>query len=103
MRGYQRFESAGIDGSLGDEILVTPFNDCSALEELFKSKGDRIACVIMEPCPSGVGFVPATDEFMATARNLTRKHGALLILDEIITGFRFCSGEWPGCTVCSPI
>lgn len=90
--GYQRFESAGINGPLGDQILVTSFNNSAALEKLFKSKGDQIACIIMEPCPSGAGFIPATDEFMATAQRLTRKHGALLILDEIITGFRFCSG-----------
>jgi glutamate-1-semialdehyde 2,1-aminomutase len=89
--GFDKVESAGVPISTGEEIIITPFNDPDNLRKLFRSLGDRIACFIMEPCMGGAGFIPATGEFMRTARELTTKYGALLILDEIITGFRFCA------------
>jgi len=71
---------------------VTPFNDCDNLRKIFRSLGDRIAAFIFEPCLGAAGFVPANPEFMQTARELTAQYGTLLILDEVITGFRFCAG-----------
>lgn len=90
--GFDHVDSAGMNGSADRNTLVTRFNDPQALADLFKSRGDEIACFIFEPCPGNGGFIPATAEYMQTARQLTERHGALLILDEVITGFRFCAG-----------
>lgn len=91
--GYQQVDSAGIPSSLDEEICVTRFNDVEALERFFAKKGDRLAAFIFEPCPSKAGFTPATREYMQAARRLTAHYGALLILDEVITGFRYCAGS----------
>jgi glutamate-1-semialdehyde 2,1-aminomutase len=87
-----RVDSAGVPETTEKEIVVARFNDVDNLRKIFRTFGDRIACFILEPCPSGIGFIPATGAFMKAARELTREHGALLILDEVITGFRFCAG-----------
>jgi glutamate-1-semialdehyde 2,1-aminomutase len=89
--GFDQVDSAGVPLSTADEILVTRFNDVERLQRVFEQYGDRIACFIFEPCMGGAGFVPATAEFMMAARDLTAHYGALLILDEIITGFRYCA------------
>jgi len=94
-RGEGRFDavdSAGVPEATADEIVVIPFNDVDTLHKVFRSMGDRIACLIFEPCLGGAGFIPATAAFMGAARRLTEQYGALLILDEVITGFRFCVG-----------
>ena len=90
-QGYAQVDSAGVPTTTDEEILVTRFNDVERLEEVFKRYGDQLACFIFEPAPSGAGFILATPEFMRTARELTTKYGALLILDEVITGFRYCA------------
>jgi glutamate-1-semialdehyde 2,1-aminomutase len=90
--GFDEVDSAGVPDSTHEEVLVTRFNDTQRLYDLFAEKGDQIACFIMEPCPSHAGFISATGEYMRAARELTQRHGALLILDEVITGFRFCPG-----------
>ena len=89
--GFDKVDSVGVPPSTAEEIIVTPFNDVEALEQVFRADGDRVACFIFEPCPGRNGFIPASPEFMTRARALTEKHGALLILDEVITGFRFCA------------
>jgi len=89
--GFNTVDSKGVPHSTQEEIIVTRFNDVDNLRKLFRSLGDRIACFIFEPCLGGAGFIPATAEFMAAARELTQRYGALLILDEIITGFRYCA------------
>jgi len=89
---FDRVDSAGVSRSTDEEIAVIPFNDVGALHQVFASHGDRIACLIFEPCLGSAGFVPATRQFMGAARDLTQQYGALLILDEIITGFRYCAG-----------
>lgn len=90
--GFDRVDSAGVNGNADHNTLVTRFNDPQALTDLFAARGDEIACFIFEPCPGNAGFIPATAEYMRTARELTARHGALLILDEVITGFRYCAG-----------
>ncbi|MGI6376361.1 MAG: aspartate aminotransferase family protein [Anaerolineae bacterium] len=90
--GFDRVDSAGVNGGADHNTLVTRFNDPQALSDLFAAHGDEIACFICEPCPGNGGFVPATGEYMRAARELTARYGALLILDEVITGFRFCAG-----------
>jgi glutamate-1-semialdehyde 2,1-aminomutase len=73
--------------------MVTRFNDSDALEQLFGRWGERIACFIVEPVVGAGGSIPAEPAYMHLARQLTEKHGALLILDEVISGFRFRAGD----------
>ncbi|MHB1319025.1 MAG: aspartate aminotransferase family protein [Anaerolineae bacterium] len=89
--GYDSVDSAGVSSTTDDEIMVTRFNDVEALERVFGAHGDRIAAFIFEPCPSVAGFIPASLDYMQAARQLTAHHGAVLILDEVITGFRYCA------------
>lgn len=84
-------DSAGVSRDCADHILVTRFNDVESLRAVFRQHGDRIAAFIFEPCMGYGGFVPASPEFMHAARELTAHYGALLILDEVITGFRYCA------------
>jgi glutamate-1-semialdehyde 2,1-aminomutase len=91
--GYDHVESAGIPQAVTDEVVVTSFNDPERLREDFRRLGDRLACLIVEPFIGVGGFMPATREYLATARQLTEQYGALLILDEVIAGFRFRAGN----------
>jgi len=88
--GFDQVDSTGLPDTTAREIIVTPFNDVDSLRKIFRSMGDRIACFILEPT-LGSGFIPATAEFMSAARELTNRCGALLILDQVITGFRYCA------------
>lgn len=87
--GFEGRDSAGVLDDIHRRTLVTRFNDGDALERTFKEKGDRLACFIVEPFMGVGGFLPASMEYLRRARELTRKHGALLVFDEIISGFRF--------------
>ena len=86
-------ESAGLPAAVADEVLVTRYNDPQALEDAFRQHGDRIACFIVEPFIGEGGFMLATPEYLRTARALTEQYGGLLILDEVIAGFRFRAGD----------
>lgn len=90
---FQHAESRGLPSAVADQVLVTGFNDVGMLEEQFRRYGPGIACFILEPFMGSSGSLPATMAFLKTARDLTRKHGALLIFDEVISGFRFCAGS----------
>jgi glutamate-1-semialdehyde 2,1-aminomutase len=79
------------EGAVADTIVL-PFNDLDAAQRAFERDGDRIACAIVEPCAANMGVVPAGDGFLEGLRSLTRDHGALLIFDEVITGFRVARG-----------
>jgi glutamate-1-semialdehyde 2,1-aminomutase len=91
--GFQHVESEGISAVVADSVIVTRFNDCELLEEHLHQHGDKIACFIVEPCLGAGGILPATPEYLETARELTDRYGALLILDEVITGFRYRAGD----------
>ncbi len=80
--------SAGVPQAVSKDTLVLPYNDVEALQTLFKEKGDQLACVILEPIAGNMNFVRATPEFMQTLRELCTQHGAVLIIDEVMTGFR---------------
>jgi glutamate-1-semialdehyde 2,1-aminomutase len=81
-------DSAGLNkGTLGG-TLVTPLNDEAALEAMFTTHGAQIAAAIIEPVPANYGLLPQRAEFLHRLAGLCRKHGALLILDEVISGFR---------------
>lgn len=90
---FDHLESEGLSSSIGAEIQLTRFNDIEDLRAAFARNGDRIACFLVEPMLGSGGGMAATPEYLAEARKLTEKHGALLLCDEIITGFRFRAGD----------
>ena len=89
----ERMESEGLSMSTAGEILLARFNDVERLEALFRAHGDDIACVLIEPILGAAGGMVATREFLAVIRTLTENNGALLLADEVITGFRFRAGD----------
>ena len=84
-------DSPGVPAALAANTLTLPFNNTSALEEVFAEHED-IAAVIIEPVVGNMGCVPPRDGYLETVRKLTRDHGALLIFDEVMTGFRLTRG-----------
>jgi glutamate-1-semialdehyde 2,1-aminomutase len=80
--------SAGVPADLARHTRVLPYNDPEALAEAFAAYGPEIACVIVEPVAGNMNLVAPKPEFLAACRELTEKHGALLIFDEVMTGFR---------------
>jgi glutamate-1-semialdehyde 2,1-aminomutase len=85
-------DSAGVPADLARHTLNLPFNSPTAVEEAFARYGDRAAAVIVEPVAGNMGCIPPADGFLEQLRTLTTRHGALLIFDEVITGFRVALG-----------
>ena len=85
-------DSAGVPASFTAETLVVPFNDRAAIERAFAEHGAQIAALITEPVPANMGLVPPETGFLQFLRDITAAHGALLIFDEVITGFRLAFG-----------
>lgn len=85
-------DSAGIPRDIAKLTMVLPFNDFDAVEQCFKLYGDKIAGVIVEPYPANVGLIVPLKGFLARLRQLCTQCGALLIFDEVITGFRVGAG-----------
>jgi glutamate-1-semialdehyde 2,1-aminomutase len=81
--------SAGVSAAVAADTLVAPYNDAEAVSEIMAAQGDSIAAIIVEPVAANMGLIPPEPGFLETLRELTRKHGALLIFDEVINGFRF--------------
>jgi len=81
-------DSAGVPKAYTEQTLVLPYNDIAALEDLFVLKGDELACVIIEPIAGNMNCVPPVPGFLEKLRELCTKHGAVLIFDEVMTGFR---------------
>ncbi len=84
--------SLGVPAALAALTLTAPFNDLEAVRRLFRERGTEVAAVIVEPVAGNMGVVPPTSGFLAGLRELCTAHGALLIFDEIITGFRVARG-----------
>ena len=82
----------GIPPEVAGQTLAPPFNDAAALRACFAEFGDRIACVIVEPVVGNMGCVPPLPGYLEVMRELTTQHGALLIFDEVMTGFRLSYG-----------
>lgn len=80
--------SAGVPASFTEHTLVLEYNNPQALVDCFKAHGKDIACVIVEAVAGNMNMVPATQEFINTMRELCTQYGALLIVDEVMTGFR---------------
>ncbi len=91
--GFDHLESRGLPAQAGEQVLLTRFNDTDHLHDVFARHGDRLACFIVEPVVGSGGMIPARRAYLQAARELTHRHGALLILDEVITGFRFRAGD----------
>ncbi|WP_194713861.1 glutamate-1-semialdehyde 2,1-aminomutase [Noviherbaspirillum soli] len=84
--------SSGVPEDFARHTMVLDFNDPQQLEDTFAKVGDRIACVIVEPVAGNMNLLPATPEFLQTMRRLCSKHGALLVFDEVMSGFRVALG-----------
>jgi glutamate-1-semialdehyde 2,1-aminomutase len=89
---FGRPSSAGVPEAFTAHTRVLPLDDEAALDTLFKREGDRIAAVIIEPIPANHGLLLQRHEFLLALRRLTQAHGALLIFDEVISGFRVARG-----------
>jgi glutamate-1-semialdehyde 2,1-aminomutase len=84
--------SPGVPAELSGLTLTAPFNDVDAVTGLFRAHPGRIAAVILEPVVGNAGFIPPMDGFLAALRRITGDDGALLIFDEVMTGFRVARG-----------
>lgn len=84
--------SAGVPVSSVENTLIAQYNSLESLEELFSAAGTEIAAVILEPVAGNMGVVPAKPQFLKRVRELCTKHGALLIFDEVMSGFRVAYG-----------
>jgi glutamate-1-semialdehyde 2,1-aminomutase len=84
--------SAGVPNDFVKHTVVLPYNDIDALKKYFAENGDKVAALILEPVACNMGVVVPTEEFLKTTREVTSQHGAVLIFDEVITGFRLSRG-----------
>jgi glutamate-1-semialdehyde 2,1-aminomutase len=85
-------DSPGVTAGTARDTIVLEYNDAAALDDLFRAQGDAIAAVLLEPVVGNMGLVVPEPEFLAAARSLTARHGALLVFDEVMTGFRLAYG-----------
>ena len=85
-------DSAGVPPAFAELTTVLPFNDEAALEELFAARGHEIAALIVEPYPANAGLILPKPGFLQKLREVTAKHGTVLIFDEVMTGFRLAKG-----------
>jgi len=85
-------DTAGVPKAFSDTTIALPFNDLDRVETAFRESGDRIASVIVEPVVGNMGCVPPMAGFLEGLRSITARYGALLIFDEVMTGFRLARG-----------
>ncbi len=84
--------SPGVPDALAALTLTVPFNDIAAVEALMRSHGNRVAAMFVEPAVGNAGFIPPDPAFLPALRRLATEHGALLVFDEVMTGFRVAIG-----------
>lgn len=85
-------DSAGVPAAFARETVVLPYNDTAALDAAFAANPGQIACIILEPYIGNVGFIKPDAGYLQYVRKITAQHGALLIFDEVMTGFRISRG-----------
>lgn len=85
-------DSPGVPKGFSDTTIALPFNDVESVAETFRAQGDRIAAVIVEPVCGNMGCIPPEPGYLEALRALTQQYGALLIFDEVMTGFRVSPG-----------
>ncbi|HMY76620.1 MAG TPA: glutamate-1-semialdehyde 2,1-aminomutase, partial [Blastocatellia bacterium] len=85
-------DSPGVLAEVAANTITVPFNDAAALEQVFNEVGEQIAAVIIEPVVGNMGCVPPGEGYLQAVRTVTEKHGAVLIFDEVMTGFRVAFG-----------
>lgn len=85
-------DSAGVPKSFANQTITLPYNDFERLEEVFENLGDQIAAIIVESYPANAGLVFPREGYLQAIRDLATKHGALVIFDEVMTGFRLAKG-----------
>ena len=88
--------SPGVTGATAADTIVLPYNDLDAVQQTFERFGEQIAAVITEASPGNMGVVPPAPRYNAGLRAITAEHGALLIVDEVMTGFRVSRSGWYG-------
>ena len=81
-------DSPGVPRNLAEKSISVPYNDNEAIQQVFEERREEIACVIVEPIAGNMGCIPASNSFLRLLRSLTTKYSALLIFDEVMTGFR---------------
>lgn len=92
LAGSSSSDSAGVPQGITNQTLIAPLNDVESLRKIFSERGNDIAVVALEPLPANYGLLPQTMEFLKEIESLCKKHGALLLFDEVISGFRVAWG-----------